>query len=146
MQVLEDSSGSILQPFANDEKLRSRTLDDGTSLTSVTRTRYVGVFTEQGELAGTFILRYETAICAEIHFAFLPKYWGKPIVREGFEAVMRHIKNRTPYQTIYGFVPEYNEEAIKLCTENRFKKRGVLPMAWQKGGNKYDMIYLTREL
>jgi ribosomal-protein-alanine N-acetyltransferase len=90
---------------------------------------------QQGKMIGTIELyNYVNRYKAEIGYVLNPSYWGKGIVVEAGEAILRYAFNTLGLKRVEAGVFVDNHQSIRVCEKLGFKKEGVA----RKGYLRYD--------
>jgi ribosomal-protein-alanine N-acetyltransferase len=68
----------------------------------------------------------EEARSAEIGYDLNPAYWGKGIMTESLETMIRFGFGRMSLNRIQALIPSHNDRSMRLVQRLGFKKEGVL--------------------
>lgn len=102
---------------------------------------YLTPISDDGEVAGVFILHAHNSVTCEIHTCILPGHRGHSSVRYGREALRWMIDN-TPHQKIITHVPAYNRVALALARRVGMVEEGVNRASFLKRGRLYNQTLL----
>jgi RimJ/RimL family protein N-acetyltransferase len=96
---------------------------------------------KDGELIGAFVGNLHSAVCVEIHTAFLPKAWGRD-VREAAKQFREWIWETYPdVQRIIGKALPSNVASVQYAEAIGMKAFGVDERSFMFDGKLQDQIY-----
>jgi [ribosomal protein S5]-alanine N-acetyltransferase len=103
---------------------------------------WVICFKEDEQLAGTICLWniVQETDTAETGYELLPAFWGKGVMQEALEAVLRYVFEQMKLQTITAFSRHDNIKSIQLLERNNF-----LADASMNTGDGYLGYYLAKQ-
>lgn len=82
---------------------------------------------------------------AEVCIGLLGKHRGKGIATRALTLLCDYAFKKLHMNQLYAFIPEWNEESLKLFEKNSFKKNALLQQ-WQRTENGYSNVFLVQKL
>lgn len=82
---------------------------------------------------------------AEVCIGLLGKHRGKGIATRALTLLNDYAFRMLHINQLYAFIPEWNEESVRLFEKNGFKKSALLKQ-WQRTENGYGNVYLLQKL
>lgn len=82
---------------------------------------------------------------AEVCIGLLGKHRGKGIATCALTLLCDYAFKKLHINQLYAFIPEWNEESLKLFEKNSFKKSTLLQQ-WQRTENGYSNVFLVQKL
>lgn len=82
---------------------------------------------------------------AEVCIGLLGKHRGKGIATRALTLLHDYAFRMLHINQLYAFIPEWNEESVRLFEKNGFKKIALLKQ-WQRTENGYGNVYLLQKL
>ena len=102
---------------------------------------------ENGEAAGMIDLADFDPLNsrAEVCIGLLGKYRGKGIATRTLNLICDYAFKKLHINQLYAFIPEWNEESLRLFEKNGFKKSALLQQ-WLRTENGYSNVFLVQKL
>lgn len=102
---------------------------------------------EDGEAAGMIDLADFDPLNsrAEVCIGLLGKYRGKGIAMRALNLICDYAFKKLHINQLYAFIPEWNEESLRLFEKNGFKKSALLQQ-WLRTENGYSNVFLVQKL
>lgn len=82
---------------------------------------------------------------AEVCIGLLGKHRGKGIATRALTLLCDYAFKKLHINQLYAFIPEWNEESLKLFEKNSFKKSAILQQ-WQRTENGFGNVFLVQKL
>ena len=82
---------------------------------------------------------------AEVCIGLLGKYRGKGIATRTLNLICDYAFKKLHINQLYAFIPEWNEESLRLFEKNGFKKSALLQQ-WLRTENGYSNVFLVQKL
>ena len=82
---------------------------------------------------------------AEVCIGLLGKHRGKGIATRSLSLLCDYAFKKLHMNQLYAFIPEWNEESLRLFEKNGFKKSALLQQ-WQRTENGYNNVFLVQKL
>ena len=82
---------------------------------------------------------------AEVCIGLLGKHRGKGIATRALTLLCEYTFKKLHLNQLYAFVPEWNDESLKLFEKNGFKKSALLQQ-WQRTERGYNNVFLVQKL
>ena len=82
---------------------------------------------------------------AEVCIGLLGKHQGKGIATRALTLLNDYAFRMLHINQLYAFIPEWNEESIRLFEKNGFKKSALLQQ-WQRTENGFCNVFLVQKL
>lgn len=82
---------------------------------------------------------------AEVCIGLLGKYRGKGIATRALTLLCEYTFKKLHLNQLYAFVPEWNDESLKLFEKNGFRKSALLQQ-WQRTERGYNNVFLVQKL
>ncbi len=82
---------------------------------------------------------------AEVCIGLLGKHRGKGIATRALTLLCDYAFRKLHMNQLYAFIPEWNEESLKLFEKNSFKKSAILQQ-WQRTENGFGNVFLVQKL
>lgn len=139
------SIGSATLPYSR-YTLRTYLEQSRQDLFSERQARFV-IELKNGETAGMIDLADFDPLNsrAEVCIGLLGKHRGKGIATRALTLLCDYAFKKLHINQLYAFIPEWNEESLKLFEKNSFKKNALLQQ-WQRTENGYSNVFLVQKL
>ena len=139
------SIGSATLPYSR-YTLRTYLEQSRQDLFSERQARFV-IELKNGETAGMIDLADFDPLNsrAEVCIGLLGKHRGKGIATRALTLLCDYAFRKLHMNQLYAFIPEWNEESLKLFEKNSFKKNALLQQ-WQRTENGYSNVFLVQKL
>ena len=139
------SIGSTTLPYSR-YTLRAYLEQSRQDLFSERQARFV-IELKNGETAGMIDLADFDPLNsrAEVCIGLLGKHRGKGIATCALTLLCDYAFKKLHINQLYAFIPEWNEESLKLFEKNSFKKSALLQQ-WQRTENGYSNVFLVQKL
>ena len=82
---------------------------------------------------------------AEVCIGILGKCRGKGFATRALNLIGNYAFKKLHINQLYAFIPEWNEESLRLFEKNGFKK-GALLKQWQRTESGYNNVFLVQKL
>lgn len=82
---------------------------------------------------------------AEVCIGLLGKHRGKGIATRALTLLCEYTFKKLHLNQLYAFVPEWNDESLKLFEKNGFRKSALLQQ-WQRTERGYNNVFLVQKL
>ena len=82
---------------------------------------------------------------AEVCIGLLGKYRGKGIATHALTLLSEYAFKKLHINQLYAFIPEWNNESLKLFEKNGFTKSSLLHQ-WQRTEKGYNNVFLMQKL
>lgn len=82
---------------------------------------------------------------AEVCIGLLGKHRGKGIATRALTLLCDYAFRKLHINQLYAFIPEWNEESLKLFEKNGFTKSALLRQ-WQRTENGFNNVFLVQKL
>ena len=82
---------------------------------------------------------------AEVCIGLLGKHRGKGIATRALELLAQYAFKKLHINQLYAYIPEWNEESLRLFEKNGFKK-GARLQQWLRTENGYCDVFLMQKL
>ena len=82
---------------------------------------------------------------AEVCIGLLGKHRGKGIATRALRLLCDYAFKKLHMNQLYAFIPEWNEESLKLFEKNGFTKSALLKQ-WQRTENGFGNVFLVQKL
>ena len=139
------SIGSATLPYSR-YTLRTYLEQSRQDLFSERQARFV-IELKNGETAGMIDLADFDPLNsrAEVCIGLLGKHRGKGIATRALTQLCDYAFKKLHINQLYAFIPEWNEESLKLFEKNSFKKSALLQQ-WQRTENGFGNVFLVQKL
>ena len=139
------SIGSATLPYSR-YTLRTYLEQSRQDLFSERQARFV-IELKNGETAGMIDLADFDPLNsrAEVCIGLLGKHRGKGIATRALTLLCDYAFKKLHINQLYAFIPEWNEESLKLFEKNSFKKNALLQQ-WQRTENGFGNVFLVQKL
>lgn len=139
------SIGSATLPYSR-YTLRTYLEQSRQDLFSERQARFV-IELKNGETAGMIDLADFDPLNsrAEVCIGLLGKHRGKGIATRALTLLCDYAFKKLHINQLYAFIPEWNEESLKLFEKNSFKKSALLQQ-WQRTENGFGNVFLVQKL
>jgi RimJ/RimL family protein N-acetyltransferase len=95
---------------------------------------------EDGKVAGVFMVHRNTVSIFECHTCILPEFWGQSL--EAAKLMFRWVFDNTPCQKLVTLVPVNNRLALRLAKRAGMEEEGCIRESYMKNGVLIDQIIL----
>ena len=82
---------------------------------------------------------------AEVCIGLLGKHRGKGIATRALALLCDYALKKLHINQLFAFIPEWNEESLRLFEKNGFKKSALLQQ-WQRTENGFNDVFLVQKL
>lgn len=82
---------------------------------------------------------------AEVCIGLLGKHRGKGIATRALALLCDYALKKLHINQLFAFIPEWNEESLKLFEKNGFKKSALLQQ-WQRTEKGFNDVFLVQKL
>lgn len=82
---------------------------------------------------------------AEVCIGILGKCRGKGFATRALNLIGNYAFKKLHINQLYAFIPEWNEESLRLFEKNGFKKSALLKQ-WQRTESGYNNVFLVQKL
>ena len=82
---------------------------------------------------------------AEVCIGLLGKHRGKGIATRALTLLSEYALKKLHINQLFAFIPEWNEESLRLFEKNGFKKSALLEQ-WQRTENGFNNVFLVQRL
>lgn len=82
---------------------------------------------------------------AEVCIGLLGKHRGKGIATRALTLLCEYTFKKLHLNQLYAFIPEWNDESLKLFEKNGFIKSAMLQQ-WQRTEDEYNNVFLVQKL
>ena len=139
------SAGNATLPYSR-YTLRAYLEQSRQDLISERQARFV-IETAGGERAGMIDLADYDPINsrAEVCIGLLGCYRGKGIATRALQLLCTYASERLHLHQLFAYIPEWNEESLRLFEKNGFKK-GARLQQWLRTENGYCDVFLMQKL
>mgnify|MGYP003296125149 CR=1 FL=1 len=139
------SAGSTTLPYSR-YTLRLYLEQSKQDLYAERQARFV-IGVENGEAAGMIDLADFDPLNnrAEVCIGLLGKHRGKGIATRAFALLCDYALKKLHINQLFAFIPEWNEESLRLFEKNGFKKSALLQQ-WLRTENGYSNVFLVQKL
>lgn len=82
---------------------------------------------------------------AEVCIGLLGKHRGKGIATRALTLLSEYALKKLHINQLFAFIPEWNEESLRLFEKNGFKKSALLKQ-WQRTEKGFNNVFLVQKL
>ena len=82
---------------------------------------------------------------AEVCIGLLGKHRGKGIATRALTLLSEYALKKLHINQLFAFIPEWNEESLRLFEKNGFKKSALLEQ-WQRTEKGFNNVFLVQKL
>lgn len=82
---------------------------------------------------------------SEVCIGLLGKHRGKGIATRALTLLCEYAIKKLHINQLYAYIPEWNEESLRLFEKNGFKN-GALLKQWLRSENSFDNVFLMQKL